>query len=246
MVKALDIIGRLDAILQADSFADYGPNGLQVPGREVVQRVVTGVSATKALLMRAAELDAGLVLVHHGLFWDGQPLALSPVLAERLRVLLVHDIGLAAYHLPLDAHPEYGNNALLAEALGCERHAPFAGIGRVAEFDGIGIADLLARVRETTGREPLLQGAGPEQVGRVGIVSGGAASVLGEAIEAGLDAFITGEPKERAMADATEAGIHFIAAGHYATETFGIRRLGDLLAADLGVEHVFVDLPNPV
>ena len=248
VVKALDIIGTCHRILQAESFSDYGPNGLQVPGREDVERVVTGVSATLALIERAAELDAGLVITHHGLFWDGQPRALSRALARRLRVLLENDIGLAAYHLPLDAHPEHGNNAILAERLGCARHEAFADIGRSGEFadDGIPIDELRARVLEVTGREPLLQGAGPPHVRRIGIVSGGAADMLEQAAEAGCDAFLTGEPKERSMADAEEAGIHFLAAGHYATETFGIRRLGDLIATEHGVEHVFVDLPNPV
>ena len=248
MVKALDIIGTCDRILQAESFADHGPNGLQVPGREDVGLVVTGVSATLALIRSAAEMHAGLVITHHGLFWDGQPRALSPALAERLRALFQADIGLAAYHLPLDGHPEIGNNAILAERLGCDRHEAFAGIGRAGEFegDGVPVAELHARVKELTGREPLRQGAGPELVRRIAIVSGAAADMLSDAAEQGFDAFLTGEPKERSRADAEEAGIHFFAAGHYATETFGIRRLGDLIAEQHGVEHVFVDLPNPV
>ena len=247
MVKALDIIGTCDRILQPDSFADYAPNGLQVPGRPEVRLLVTGVSATLALIERAVQLGADLVLAHHGLFWKGDPLALSPPLAKRLRALLVAEIGLAAYHLPLDGHPEHGNNAILAERLGCARHEAFTDIGRAGEFEGgIPIEELHARVTEVTGREPLRQGAGPALVKRVAIVSGGAAGMLADAAAQGFDAFITGEPKERSMADAEEAGIHFLAAGHYATETFGIRRLGDLIAAEHGVEHVFVDLPNPV
>jgi dinuclear metal center YbgI/SA1388 family protein len=248
MVKAFDIIGTCDRVLQPALFADYGPNGLQVPGRERVERIVTGVSATLALIERAVELQAGLVIVHHGLFWDGQPRALSPVLAERLRALFKADVGLAAYHLPLDAHPEHGNNAILAERLGCSHHEPFAGIGRAGAFegDGVPIDELHGRVREATGREPLRQGAGPDRVRRIAIVSGGAPDMIGDAIAGGFDAFLTGEAKERVMAEADEAGVHFFAAGHYATETFGIRRLGELVAAEHGVEHVFVDLPNPV
>ena len=248
MVKAIDIIGTCDRILQPGSFSDYGPNGLQVPGRAGVVRIATSVSATRSLLERAVELDAGLVITHHGLFWDGQPRALSPTLAARLRPLFKADVGLAAYHLPLDAHPEHGNNAILAERLGCERHDAFEGIGRAGTFagDGVPIGELRARVEEVTGREPLLQGRGPERVRRIAIVSGAAADLLDRAAADGFDAFLTGEPKERSMADADEAGIHFIAAGHYATETFGIRRLGELIAAEHGVEHVFVDLPNPV
>ena len=216
-------------------------------------RVVTGVSAQRALVERAVAEDAQLVLVHHGLFWDFPPTGLTPTLAERLRPLFKHDIALAAYHLPLDGHPELGNNAILAERLGCERHEPFgtyrgAAIGRAGTFpgDGIAAADLFTRVRELTGREPTVFDAGPERVRRIGIVSGSGADALDEAIDLGLDAFLTGEPREHVMADAREAGIHFIAAGHYATETFGVRALGDWLAHRFGIDHVWVDIPNPV
>jgi dinuclear metal center YbgI/SA1388 family protein len=248
MVKVLDIIGRLDAILQPESFRDYGPNGLQVLGRDEIDHLVTGVSATRRLVDAAVEQGAGLILTHHGLFWDGHPTGLSATVAERLRPLFKNDIALAAYHLPLDAHPEHGNNAILAERLGCASHEAFGDVGRAGAFEGAGIpiAELLARVREVTDREPLLQGAGPDRVRRIAIVSGSAASMLPQAVEGGFDAFLTGEPKEHVMADAEEAGIHFLAAGHYATETFGVRRLGDLLAAEFGIRHDFVDLPNPV
>ncbi len=248
MVRILDLVARLDDLLQTDAFDDMGPNGLQVPGRQEVGRVVTGVSATRALIERAVELEADLVLVHHGLFWNFDAPGMTSVLAERLRPLFKHDIALAAYHLPLDAHPEHGNNALLAEALGCDAHEPFAGIGSLGTFagDGVPVDELLARVQRACARTPLLQGAGPGHVRRIGIVSGSAAGSLGAAADAGCDAFLTGEPKEHVMGEATERGIHFIAAGHYATETFGVRRLGDLLEREMGIEHVFVDLPNPV
>jgi dinuclear metal center YbgI/SA1388 family protein len=253
---ATAILADLDALLEPAAFQDLGPNGLQVPpppGREEVARVVTGVTAQRALIDRAVECGAQLVLVHHGLFWDFKPAGLSAVLAERLRPLFEHGIALAAYHLPLDAHPEVGNNAILSNALGCERHEPFGSyrgtpVGRAGTFAGDGVAatDLFARVREVTGREPTVFDGGPERVRRIGIVSGSAAETLDEAVALGLDAFLTGEPREHVMADAREAGIHFIAAGHYATETFGVRALGDRLAARFGVEHVFVDVPNPV
>lgn len=248
MVPLRDVIYRLDGLLEPAQFEDYGPNGLQVPGRSEIRRIVTGVTASRALIDRALELEADLVLVHHGLFW-GPVRGLSPALAGRLRPLLAADVGLAAYHLPLDAHPTVGNNALLAGLLGCATHEPFAGIGRVGTFDGdgVGIDELVARVRDATGgREPLLQGDGPGRVRTIGIISGGAAGHLEQAIEAGLDAFLTGEPREAAMAEAEEGAIHFLAAGHYATETHGIRRIGELLEAELDVESVFVDLPNPV
>jgi dinuclear metal center YbgI/SA1388 family protein len=250
------LVSALDELLDPTAYADLGPNGLQVPpppGRDEVAKVVTGVSAQRELIDRAVELEAQLVLVHHGLFWDFHPTGLTPVLAERLRPLFEHGIALAGYHIPLDAHPEVGNNAILAIELGCERHEPFgvirgSAVGRLGHFGGDGIAaqDLFARVREVTDREPTVFDGGPERVRTIGIVSGGGAQSLDEAISLGLDAFLTGEPREHVMADAREAGIHFIAAGHYATETFGVRALGAWLAERFGVDHTFVDVPNPV
>ena len=255
MVPISSLLDDLDRLLEPSSYSDYGPNGLQVPGPDEVARVVTGVSAQLELFERAAELDAQLVLVHHGLFWDFLPAGLSRRQLERLRPLLVGGIALAAYHLPLDAHPEVGNNALLADALGCAGHEPFAEhrgravgrLGRFGEPEGIPVGELIERVTAACGgREPLLQGAGPERVRRIGIVSGSAADSLDEAVARGCDAFLTGEPREHVMADAREAGVHFIAAGHYATETHGVRALGDRLAERFGIDHVFVDIPNPV
>jgi len=250
-VSISEAIRFLDELLDPGAFEDYGPNGLQIPPpptRETLTKVVTGVTAQRALIERAVALEAELVLVHHGLFWDFLPTGLTPTLAERVRPLFKHDVALAGYHLPLDAHPEVGNNALLAGLLGCERHDAFAKIGRVGEFAGDGIAadDLFARVEEATQRVPLVFAAGPERVRRIGIISGSAAKYLPQAVAMGLDAFLTGEPAENVMADAREAGIHFIAAGHYATETFGVRRLGDLLAEHYDIVHEFVDIPNPV
>ena len=247
------VLEELDRLLEPSSFEDHGPNGLQVPGRREITTVATGVSSGLELFERAASAGAELVLVHHGLFWEGQPRALSPGLAARLRVLLAADINLAAYHLPLDAHPEVGNNALIAAGLGCDHRAPFGvhrgrAIGFVARFsdDGVPAPELFERVAALTGREPLVFASGPPRVRRVGIVSGGAAGDLQQAIDDGLDAFLTGEPSEPAMSQAGEAGVHFIAAGHYATETFGVRRLGELLAERFGLAHEFIDVPNPV
>jgi len=254
--RIASIVAALDELLDPGAFSDLGPNGLQVPpppDRPEVRKVVTGVSAQRELFERAAELGAQLVLVHHGLFWDFHPTGLTPILAERLRPLFREGMGLAAYHIPLDAHPEVGNNAILANRLGCERHEAWhefkdRPIGRLGTFagDGVDAAELFARVADVTGREPTVLGAGPERVRRIGIVSGSAAAALDEAVAAGLDAFLTGEPREHVMSDAREAGIHFIAAGHYATETFGVRALGDWLSDRFGVEHEFVDIPNPV
>ena len=248
MPSVAELIDHLDDLLRIGDFEDLGPNGLQVPADREVERVVTGVTAQRELIERAIAEDAQLVLVHHGLFWRFNPVGLTPVLAERLRPLFKHDVALAGYHLPLDAHPEVGNNALLAEALGCDEHVAFGTVGRGGSFaDPVPISTLVERVATACGgREPLLFDGGPAAVRRIAIVSGGAAGELPRAIEEGYDAFLTGEPKEHVMADAREAGIHFIAAGHYATETHGIRRIGDLIAQRFGVSHSFVDIPNPV
>ena len=253
MTSVYSIVEHLDSLLDPAAYDDYGPNGLQVPGREAVETVVTGVSANAELFARAREQEADLVLVHHGLFWAGPPRALDRAAKRRLQLLFDADMSLAAYHLPLDAHLEHGNNALLAAAIGCETWEPFGahrgrtiGVAGRLGADGVAPDELIARVRSATAREPLAFTDGPERVRTVGIVSGAGADYLEEAIAAGLDAFVTGEPVERAMARAREAGVHFLAAGHYATETFGVRRLGDLLADRFGVRHVYVDVPNPI
>jgi dinuclear metal center YbgI/SA1388 family protein len=248
-----EIIAALDALLEPGGFADHCPNGLQVQGRGEVRTVVTGVSASLALFERAVELRADLVLTHHGLFWDGDDPRVVGRLRGRLAVLLANDVSLAAYHLPLDAHPRLGNNALIAERLGCVEVEPFGlhrgrAIGARGRFPGDGIppAELVHLVAELTGRAPLAFTAGPDLVRTIGIVSGAASGQLDEAIAAGLDAFLTGEPAERVMTQAQESQVHFLAAGHYATETFGVRALGGHLVDRFAVEHVFVDLPNPI
>src|SRR3954471_17810067 len=248
MTDVQTLIGYLDDLLKPQNFEDYGPNGLQVPGREEIAVVATGVSAGAELFERAAAEGADLVLVHHGLFWKGPPRGLDRPARRRLQLLFDADMSLAAYHLPLDGHPEHGNNALLAEGLGAELTGPFAdGVGVSARWPGGLAADeLLRRVTEVTGREPLAVRSGPEPVGSIAIVSGGGQGYLPEAIASGHDAFLTGEASERNFNEAREAGVHFIAAGHYATETLGVRRLGDLLAERFGVRHVFIDVPNPI
>jgi dinuclear metal center YbgI/SA1388 family protein len=247
-----EIIAFLDELLDAPAFEDYGPNGLQVPGSAEVERVVTGVSAHRELFERAAAEGAQMVLCHHGIFWGTGPGPVTPRLKARLKALFDADMSLAAYHLPLDAHPEVGNNALICEALGLRRSEPFGmhrgrAVGWVGRPDGDLLLDeLVERCTAAFGAEPLVFAGGPEPIESVAVVSGGGAGTLGEAVEKGLDALITGEPAESAMADAHEGGVHFLAAGHYATETFGVRRLGDVLAERFGVDHRFVEIPNPV
>jgi dinuclear metal center YbgI/SA1388 family protein len=248
-----DIVRFCDELLEIRSWEDYGPNGLQVPGATEVTKVATGVSAHRELLQRAVDSGAQLLLVHHGLFWDSQPRALSEQMADRLRIAFGAGLSLAAYHLPLDAHPLIGNNALLCDRLGLELdERPFGEIkGRTIgaiglSREGIAASSLPSRVAEACRRQPLVFDAGPDPVHSIGIVSGAGASEIHAAIDLGLDAFLTGEPAEHAMADAREGGVHFVAAGHYATETFGIRRLGELVAQRFALEHEFIDVPNPI
>jgi dinuclear metal center YbgI/SA1388 family protein len=242
-----EIIAHLDELLDAPSFEDYGPNGLQVVGAAEVTRVVTGVSAHLELFERAAASGAQMVLCHHGILWNKQPLVVDSQRRARLKALFDADMSLAAYHLPLDAHPEVGNNALICDELGLAREEQFAGVGFVGRFASpVPLDEFVDRCRHAFEREPLAFPYGPDPVSSVGVISGGAASSLAEAADLGLDAFVTGEPSEPGMADARERGITFVAGGHWATETFGVRRLGELLAERFGVEHEFVAIPNPV
>ncbi len=250
-----EILADLDELLEPGRFEDYCPNGLQVPGPAEISTIATGVSASAELFELAADERADLLIVHHGLFWGKGTDAIDAQLKRRLQLLFEADMALAAYHLPLDAHPELGNNALIADALGAERlDKPFAlhhgePIGCLARFPGEGLPaeELIQRVRAATGgREPLVFDAGPPRIRRLAIVSGAGTDYLSEASRAGADALLTGEPAERAMTQARELGVHLIAAGHYATETLGVRALGEHLAERHGLRHVFLDVPNPV
>jgi dinuclear metal center YbgI/SA1388 family protein len=246
-----DLIGFCDALLEAGAFDDYCPNGLQVPGPESIGHVVSGVSANIALFEAAARAGADLVLVHHGLFWGAQS-GLDTVTAQRLRFLFKHDLALAAYHLPLDAHPTLGNNALLAAALGAQEVTsafPHSGrdVGLLARLKAQTPQRLGDRLRDVLGgRKPLHLPAAPETITRVGVVTGSAADDITVAARLGCDAFITGEPAERSAALARELGVHLFAAGHHASEVFGVRALGERIATELGIRHSWVDIPNPV
>jgi dinuclear metal center YbgI/SA1388 family protein len=253
MANRDEILSYCDDLLDCSSFEDYGPNGLQVPGGAEVTRVATGVSANLETLDRGIKGGAELVITHHGLLWGDEVSPLSVPMAARLRALLCAGASLAAYHLPLDAHPEIGNNALLRDALDLEPDGrPFGAakgssvglIGRAGE--PIGIEELRGRLASAVGREPLVFDAGPDEIRTVGIVTGAGGFALHEAGPLGLDALVTGEPSEPVMGEAREYGIHFLAGGHYATETFGIRRLGELMAERFGIEQEFIDVPNPI
>ncbi|HEV2771391.1 MAG TPA: Nif3-like dinuclear metal center hexameric protein [Thermoleophilaceae bacterium] len=253
MASRDEIVAFLDELLDARGWPDHGPNGLQVPGAPEVDLVISAVSAHAELFAAAADAGAQMVLCHHGILWEKGPAVVTEAHKARLRALFDADLSLVAYHLPLDAHPEVGNNALICRALGLDRCEAFGehrgrSIGWVgrAGREGVPAAALVERTTAVFEREPLVFAEGPASVRSVGIVSGGGAGSLAEAVERELDALVTGEPSEPAMADAREAGIHFVAAGHYATETLGVRRLGELIAERFGVEHRFVEFPNPV
>jgi dinuclear metal center YbgI/SA1388 family protein len=253
MATLVEIVSMLDQLLDVQAFTDFAPNGLQVQGCLEVHTVASGVSASAELFERALELEADLVLVHHGLFWDGDEMRVRGAQRARLRALLCADISLVAYHLPLDAHRTYGNNALIASGIGAQLTDPFAPVagrpcGWQASFDGDGIAasELVDRLATLTGRDVLAFLEGPERVRGVGIVSGGGGRSVHDAIAAGLDAFVTGEPEEWARAVAREARINFLAGGHHATETFGVRALGELLVEMFGVRHTYIEIANPV
>ena len=248
-----ELISFCDELLDIGSFRDYGPNGLQVPGREEVTHVASAVSAHLASIEAATAMGAGLLITHHGLFWDFHERSLSPAMTARLKAAFAGDLSIAGYHLPLDAHPEIGNNVLLARQLGFEpgpepigdaRGRPIGVVARSA--DGIDAGELFSLVEQELGREPLVFAEGPARVHSIGVITGAGASDIHAAVALGLDAFITGEPSEHVMADAREGGIHFISAGHYATERAGIRALGDILARQFGIEHSFIDFPNPI
>jgi dinuclear metal center YbgI/SA1388 family protein len=242
-----DIVAFADELLAVEEFPEYGRPGLQVIGADEVTKVVCGVSSSRELFERADAAGAQLVLVHHGLFWRNEPLVVDRRLKGRLEALFAGNLTLLAYHLALDAHPELGNNALLAERLGARREGEFAAIGAGARYDEpVTIEELATRLRDATGREPLVFSGGPERIRRVAIVTGGGGTRLIEAAHEGYDALVTGEPEEPALHAARELGIHFLAGGHYATETFGVKALAARLADEFGLEWKFLDLPNPV
>lgn len=245
------LLDYLDSLLEARASSDWCPNGLQVEGRATVRRLITGVSACQELFTRAAELEADAILVHHGLFWDGAPMTLTGVLGRRARLLIEADLNLFAYHLPLDRHLRYGNNAVAARQFGLEAIEPFGeakglpvGVqGRFAE--PIDLEALIERTEAVYDQRPLVFSGGPEAIGSLGIVSGGGTGEVYSALERGLDAFITGEPREWLMNLAREAGIHVLTAGHHATERLGPRALGEHLAERFSLDVRFIDIPNP-
>ena len=233
--------------LNSAAFSDYAPNGLQVEGRDEVKKIVTGVTACQALLDEAVRLQADAVMVHHGYFWKNEAPAIKGMKRRRLRTLLANDINLYGWHLPLDAHPELGNNAQLAQLLGIRVQGevqPLVPWGELTE--NLSGAQLAARIATALGRQPLHCGDNaPQHIRRIAWCSGGGQGFIDSAAAFGVDAFITGEVSEQTIHSARENGLHFFAAGHHATERGGIRALGDWLAAQHQLDVTFIDIDNP-
>ncbi|MGD8310295.1 MAG: Nif3-like dinuclear metal center hexameric protein [Chromatiales bacterium] len=238
-----------DELLDADRFDDYCPNGLQVEAGGGVQRLVTGVTASLALIRAAAEAGADTLLVHHGYFWKGEDPVVRGVKAARLRELFARGISLLAYHLPLDAHAELGNNRQLAERLGLtgakalDEGGLLWGCDLETPLDSTGLAERIAKALD---RVPLHAGEGPAAIRRLAWCTGAAQGMIERAAALGFDAYVTGEVSEPTVHLAREHGIHFFSAGHHATERYGVRALGSHLAERFGFEHRFIDIPNPV
>ena len=243
-----ELLRGLDGLLQPERFKDYGPNGLQVEGKDSIQRIVSGVTASRALIEAAIAARADALFVHHGLFWRGQDGRIVGWMKERLRLLLAHDISLFAYHLPLDAHPELGNNAQLGRVLGWQADQRFGEqeLGCVAPAAFADAQALAAHVERVLGRAAtLVPGDSTRAIRRVAWCTGGAQGFFEAAIAAGADAFITGEISEPQAHLARETGVAFIAAGHHATERYGAPAVAEHMAAQYGLEHQFIDIANP-
>ena len=247
MARRDDVIAFADELLDLAAFPDYGPMGMQVAGVGEATKLGCAVSSSLELFERAEAAGVDLLLVHHGLLWDNEPRAIDDRMRRKLEVLFRAGITLAAYHLALDAHPEIGNNALLARELGVEVDGPFAELGVGGRLtEPLEPQAFAARVAERLGQEPTAFLEGPPRVERVAIISGGAARYVSQAAAEGFDLFLTGEPAEPSLHAARELGIHFVAGGHYATERLGVQALAARIGERFGLPWEFLELPNPV
>ncbi|MEH6576382.1 MAG: Nif3-like dinuclear metal center hexameric protein [Amphritea sp.] len=247
-----DIISYANNLLTPEQYRDYCPNGLQVEGKKNVQRIISGVTASQALLDAAVKLDADLVLVHHGYFWKGESEPVTGIKKQRLKTLLQHDMSLLAYHLPLDGHPQLGNNTQLAQRLdleitgGLEVGNPLS-IGLTGRLPEPMRAEAFSEhIAKALGREVMHIEGGPEFIETIGWCTGAAQGYIDKAAILGLDAYLSGEISEPTVHSARELGIHYFSAGHHATERYGVQALGERLAEVFALEHQFVDIKNPV
>ncbi len=241
-----EIVAYANALLEVDRWPEFAPPGLQVIGSDEVTLLVCGVSSSRELFERAAAEGADMVLVHHGLFWRNEPLAIDARQRGRLQALFGANASLLAYHLALDAHTTLGNSAQLAARIGATPDGPFGGVGLATTLPGLTVSDLIARVATATEREPLVFAHGPDRVNRLAISTGAAGYDLIRAAHEGFDALLTGEPEEPNLATARELGINLIAAGHHATERFGVQALAAHLAETFSIEWRYLEVDNPV
>jgi len=245
------LLHDIEQFLNVNAISDYCPNGLQVEGTPQIQRIVSGVTASQALIDAAIELQADALLVHHGYFWKGEDQRVIGMKQRRLKALLTHDINLLAYHLPLDVHPEVGNNVQLAQRLGLTISGPLEpdnprNVGLIGELaTPLSANEFAARIEKALNRAPLVIDH-QQPIKRVAWCTGGAQGYIEQAIAAGADAYITGEVSERTFHEAQENGISFFAAGHHATERYGVQALGEWLAKRFNIEHHYIECPNPV
>jgi len=249
MTALNEIVEYTDNLLQVSQYKDYCPNGLQIEGSDRVNKIVSGVTASQALLDAAVAAGADLVLVHHGYFWKGEKPVITGMRKRRINTLLSNNISLLAYHLPLDAHSEYGNNAGLAEKLGLQVTGSLnpEGIGQVGKLDKSTSSDEFAgHIEHVLGRQPTLISGGDRPIQSVAWCTGAAQSYFEQAIDKGVDAYISGEISEQTVHLARESGVYYIAAGHHATERYGVQLLGKHLVEKFGLEHEFIDIDNPI
>lgn len=251
MISRSDLTDLLETELGCAKVRDYCPNGLQVEGKAQISKVVTGVTASQALIDHAIAVGADAIIVHHGYFWKGEAPEVVGMKKARLQRLLKHDINLFAYHLPLDIHPTLGNNAQLGQLFGVSQVRPVLtvepiGVLQSGEFaQSMELADVAALIAKQLGREPLVQDAGIGAVKKLAWCSGGGQGYIEAAAALGVDLFISGEVSEQTIHCSNELGIHFIAAGHHATERYGVKALGEWLAANTDLDVEFIDIYNP-
>jgi len=241
----------LDKLLSPEKIKDYCPNGLQVEGKDEINTLVTGVTASQALVDKAIELKADAILVHHGYFWKGEDPRVLNMKRQRLKALLTHDINLFAYHLPLDIHPQLGNNAQLAKIMGLEQQTglevgnPVSVAMQGCYDQAISLSELNQRLEKTLRRPTLVEGDLNKQVTTVAWCTGGGQGFIELAAEKGIDVFVSGEVSEKTIHTAREMDIAFIAAGHHATERYGVQAVGEKIQQELGINTIFVDIDNP-
>ena len=237
----------LQTFLNIDAYKDYAPNGLQVEGKNEIQKIVTGVTACQALIDAAIELKADAILVHHGYFWKSEPEVITGFKQKRIKSLLMNDMSLFGYHLPLDGHEELGNNAQLGKLWQLQDITPEPGLVKLGELkNAVSINEFVEMVSVSLDRQALHLPGGPEMVKTVAWCSGGAQGYINQAIDWNADVYISGEVSEQTTHLAKECGIHYLAAGHHATERVGVKALGEHLEDRFGLECIFIDIANPV